>query len=256
MTLLRYIKSKFSKEKKLKYRRKLERLYALRHSHDLNKLAAIFKTDKFGNHSYTQHYTTHFSSFKDKKISLLEIGVGGYDNPSYGGHSLRMWKSYFKKGKIYSIDIFDKSELQEDNIKIFQGSQIDIGFLNNVTEEIGELNIIIDDGSHINEHVIKSFNLLFAKLKTGGIYVVEDAQTSYWPNYGGSSVEFNSQESIMGYFKSLLDGLNHSEYLINNYKPTYFDLNITSMHFYHNMIFIYKGENNESSNFLINNQKP
>tara|TARA_R100000935_G_C2823686_1_gene161118 strand:+ start:183 stop:953 length:771 start_codon:yes stop_codon:yes gene_type:complete len=256
MELVKYIKSKFSNQKKLKYRRKLEKIYASRHPHDLNKLAAIFRTDKFGNHSYTQHYQTHFSSFKDKKISLLEIGVGGYDNPIYGGHSLRMWKSYFKKGKIYSIDIFDKNKLQEPRIKIFQGSQIDIDFLNKVLEEIGELSIIIDDGSHVNDHVIQSFDLLFPKLKTGGIYVIEDTQTSYWPNYGGTSTVLNSQKSIMGYFKSLLDGLNHAEFLIPNYKPTYYDLNIVSMHFYHNMIFIYKGENNEKSNFLINNQNP
>ena len=28
------------------------------------------------------------------------------------------------------------------------------------------------------------------------------------------------------------------------------------MHFYHNMIFIYKGDNNEVSNYIVKNKKP
>jgi len=60
----------------------------------------------------------------------------------------------------------------------------------------------------------------------------------------------------MGYFKSLVDGLNYQEFEKPGYKPDYLDLNITSIHFYHNLIVICKGLNNESSNFMVNNRKP
>jgi len=121
-------------------------------------------------------------------------------------------------------------------------------FLNSICNEIGDLEIIIDDGSHLNEHVLFTFHQLFPKLKSGGIYVIEDTQTSYWEHYGGQVNDRNNLKTIMGYFKSLVDGLNYVEFKNKDCQPTYLDLNITSIHFYHNLIFIYKGENKETSN--------
>jgi demethylmacrocin O-methyltransferase len=223
---------------------------------DLTKLAIIFGSDKWGKHYYTPHYQYHFKDFKHKNINLLEIGVGGNKSKTFGGASLRMWKKFFRKGKIFGIDIYDKSALQEKRIKIFQGNQTDEIFLSEVGKDVGPFDIIIDDGSHINAHIITSFKTLFPYLKDGGIYVVEDIQTSYWKIFGGDSEDLNQQGTAMNFFKGLADGINHSEFIIDNYQPTYFDQNIISLHFYHNLVFIYKGNNNENSSFLVNNQIP
>jgi demethylmacrocin O-methyltransferase len=195
---------------------------------------------------------THFKKFRRKKIKLLEIGVGGYEDPNIGGHSLRMWKKYFPLGEIFAIDIYDKSALQERRIKIFQGSQVDKDFLDEVTKETGEFDIIIDDGSHINEHVITSFKLLFPKLKDGGVYAIEDLQTSYFPDCGGDSKNLNNPNTSMNFLKSLTDCLNHAEFLLPDYNKTYFDKKIISIHFYHNLVFIHKGNNDETSNMVSN----
>ncbi len=227
----------------------------MRWRNNLDKLAAIYNTDKTGTHFYTQHYQTHFKKFKNKKINLLEIGVGGYDNPHAGGGSLKMWKRYFSYGKIYSIDIYDKSPLQEPRIKIFRGSQVDNDFLEMVTKEMGSIDLIIDDGSHINEHVIETFKMLFPKLKDGGIYVIEDTQTSYWKDFGGDSDDLNNPKTLMNFFKSLTDAMNNKEFIRPNYQQTYYDKKIISMHFYHNLIFIYKGNNDEESALVVNNQR-
>jgi len=221
---------------------------------NLDRIGRIYRTDKVLEHSYTHVYKTHLKKYKFKKINLLEIGVGGYENPIDGGNSLRMWKKYFPFGKIFSIDIYDKSALQENRIKISRGSQVDSDFMNKLADEIGIIDIIIDDGSHINEHVIETFKLLFPKLKDGGIYVVEDTQTSYWSNHGGDSENLNNPKTMMNFFKSLTDSLNNKEFLIPNYEQSYYDKKIISMHFYHNMIFIYKGNNDEESNRVVNNQ--
>ncbi|KAA6351166.1 Mycinamicin VI 2''-O-methyltransferase [termite gut metagenome] len=218
---------------------------------NLNQLGRIYGTDKIGSHYYTPHYMTHLKKFRHKKINLFEIGVGGYEKPYEGGKSLRMWKKYFPFGRIFSIDIYDKSAIQEKRIKIFKGSQTDKSFLDMVTKEIGDIDIIIDDGSHINEHIIETFNILFPKLKDGGIYVIEDTQTSYWPDWGGDSENLNNPKTAMNYFKSLTDALNNQEFINPNYKQNYFDRKIVSMHFYHNLIFIYKGNNNEKSNLIL-----
>jgi demethylmacrocin O-methyltransferase len=254
MSLINLIKKYTSYKTRLKIRYKLRSIKALFFFLNLDKLATIHKTDKNRYHFYTQHYQKHFKTFKFKRINILEIGVGGYDNPLSGGQSLRMWKSFFPFAKIFSLDIFDKSFHQERRIQIFKGSQIDEIILSEICNKAGELSLIIDDGSHINEHVIKTFEFLFPKLKIGGIYVIEDTQTSYWEEFGGTSKDFNQSGTIYNYFKGLIDSLNHEEFILPNYKKTYFDKHITSMHFYHNMIFVYKGVNDEKSNKVRNNQ--
>lgn len=248
------IKHKIDWQSKQKMKKTINAFKAFFVSNNLTKLAIIFKTDKWGRHFYTPHYQLHFAPYRLKKMNFLEIGVGGYENPFSGGNSLRMWKAYFPFSKIYSLDIHDKAPQQENRIKIYRGSQVDKAFLQSICDEVGTFDLIVDDGSHINEHVIETFEFLFPKLKKGGIYVVEDTQTSYWPDYGGTSTEFNDRSTIYGFFKGLIDGLNHEEYMLEGYKKTYYDQTIVSMHFYHNMIFIYKGDNDEPSNYLVNNK--
>ena len=220
----------------------------------LEDIGRFYKTDKVNGHSYAAPYTEQFRKYRKKKIKLLEIGVGGYENPEVGGHSLRMWKIYFPFAKIFAIDIHDKSALQEKRIKIFQGSQVDQNFLEKVLLETGDLDIIIDDGSHINEHVITSFKILFPHLKDGGTYVIEDTQTSYWRSYGGDSNDLKNPSTTMNFFKELTDCLNNKEYVKPGYKQSYFDRKIVSIHFYHNLIFIQKGDNLEESNLVIDNK--
>ncbi len=228
-------------------------LVASRHRSDLVRVGGLFGTDKWGSHQFLRHYETHFQALREEPLNLLEIGVGGYDHPYVGGESLRTWKAYFPKANIFGIDIYDKRKLEEERIKTFQGSQTDAVFLRNVVQQIGEVDIIIDDGSHVNEHVIETFEILFPLLKNPGIYVIEDTQTSYWPGYGGSSREINLPRTIMGYFTRLVHSLNYEEILRPGYTPTYFDRHIVAMHFYHNLIFVHKGDNAEGSNIIRNN---
>ncbi|OUR93414.1 hypothetical protein A9Q87_05580 [Flavobacteriales bacterium 34_180_T64] len=214
---------------------------------NLTKLAILNNTDKFktGRHEYTKIYQNHFNNLKYKRLNLLEIGVGGYQFPNRGGCSLRMWKRYFLNGKIYSLDIYDKAPQEERRIKIFKGSQVDYKFLDSILEQIdSELDIIIDDGSHINEHVIGTFQYLFPKLKPGGIYVIEDTQTSYRQDYGGDDKDLNSENTMMNLFKKIPDFINYKEFNIRGLEK-YSDLkNVETVHFYHNLVFIFKSKTN------------
>ena len=66
-------------------------------------------------------------------------------------------------------------------------------------------------------------------------------------DFRGDSADLNNTATSFGFFKTLVDGLNHIEFEKPGYSPTYFDAHITSLHFYHNMAFIYKGLNAEKS---------
>jgi hypothetical protein len=215
------------------------------HRNDLNRLASSLGSDKWGNHWYTQHYRRYFEPLKSKRLNVLEIGVGGYGDLDMGGASLCMWKAYFRKSRIVGIDLYDKSHLSERRIDIRQCDQTDSEALARLSREYGGFDIIIDDGSHLNEHVIKTFQVLFPLMRQNGIYVVEDTQTAYWPTWGGG---IGNPQTSMAFFKSLADGLNHVEYPIPNYQPDYFDQNIVEVAFFHNLIFICKGNNNEKAN--------
>ena len=56
---------------------------------------------------------------------------------------------------------------------------------------------------------------------------------------------------MLNYFKGLTDSLNNQEFTIPSYEQSYFDKKIISIHFYHNMVFIYKGNNDEKSNIEL-----
>jgi hypothetical protein len=217
---------------------------------DLITLATRHRTDKWGSHWYARHYDFHFAPLRERPINLLEIGIGGYDDPKAGGESLRMWRDYFPHAAIYGLDIADKSAHDEARIRTFVGSQDDPEVLDRLVRESGGFDVIIDDGSHFCAHVIASFRHLFPTLKHGGIYAIEDLQTSYWPVFGGAPGRDGTDATSMGFLKRLADGLNHAEFGDPDYVPDVFDKHIVSMHFYHNLCFLYKGDNDEGSNLL------
>jgi hypothetical protein len=225
---------------------------------DLDRLALKHGSDKFGAHWYTPHYDRLFREMRDREAHILEIGIGGYDDPGAGGASLRMWRDYFPKGSIYGLDYFDKSKIAEERIKVFQGSQADPRVLSRIVESNPKnlFDAIIDDGSHRGEHVIFTFLAMFQFLSEGGWYVVEDTQTSYWPNHGGASDGSSGPLTILPFFRGLVDGVNWREIHRPGYAPTFFDQNILSIQFVHNIILIQKGRNVSPSNTLRNNRLP
>jgi hypothetical protein len=215
---------------------------------NLKEIANFNEVNKFGFDDFSDIYEPFFNTFRWEKIKLLEIGIGGYDIPKEGGNSLRMWRDYFENAEIFGIDIFDKSDLESDRIKIFQGSQSDTLFLEQVFNVTSMLDIVIDDGSHVSSDVITSFKYFFPRINENGIYVIEDLGTSYWPEFGGGFQE----DTSMNFLKRLTDCLNHKEFQIQNYEPNYFDENIKSIHFFRNAVIIIKGKNTRDSVMVKN----
>jgi hypothetical protein len=223
-------------------------------SMDLTELALEFGSDKWGVHRYTPHYQRHFSHLRDREMLVLELGIGGYAREQQGGASLKMWKWFFPRAQVVGVDIQDKSFVNEPRIRAFEGSQVDRKLMRRIVHRFGNPTIVIDDGSHRPPHVIKSFQILFPMLADGGLYVIEDIQTSYWPAWKGS-LDPDDPGTSMAMVKRLLDGLNHEEFLDESYDPSYTDLHVVAVHCYHNLVVIEKGDNREGSNKRAANQK-
>jgi hypothetical protein len=223
---------------------------------ELSELARRHGTDKFGAHRYTDHYHRYFAALRARPVRVLEIGIGGYDDPAAGGASLRMWKDYFAAGQIFGIDRFDKSALAEDRITPLVVDQSDAVALERLGHEHGPFDIVVDDGSHHCADVITALGTLFGFVVPGGFYCVEDLQTSYWPPFGGSLRERSSAATSVGFIKTLIDALNHEEVLEDGFEPTPFDRLVTGIHLFHNLALIERGDNDEPSNVLINHKVP
>ena len=212
---------------------------------DITDLAVRFGSDKWGGRWYTPHYQKYFEPYREQAVKVLEIGIGGYDLPDAGGESLRMWKHYFRRGLIYGMDIYPKTGIHESRVQILQGDQGDEEALDAMARELGPFDIIIDDGSHISHHIIPSFNALFPHVKPGGIYVIEDLASAYWPGWGGDA-DPSAQYRTMDMIKDLLDDLHQSEQIrAGDDKRSTTELTVTGVHVHHNLAIIDKGLNTE-----------
>ena len=123
-----------------------------------------FKCNKPG------HFIEEYERILSRRIPyrLLEIGV-------QTGNSLRMWADAFGDSEIVGLDIVRPNTHMPNNVKMIEGNQSDVALL----ESLGNFDVIIDDGSHMTSHQQKSFEVLWPQLNAGGIYVIEDLETSY-----------------------------------------------------------------------------
>jgi len=149
---------------------------------------------------YFPIYERHFSRHRDRSLTFLEIGV------AWGG-SARMWSRYFgPMTKIIGIDIDPKCKEQEhNNISIRIGDQSDTHFLQSIIDEFGVPDIVLDDGSHQQNHVNSTFEFLYPKMDKNSVYMIEDLHTAYWPEWQGGLTNPNT---FINKSKGYIDQLN------------------------------------------------
>lgn len=176
----------------------------------LNDIGLRNNSDKSSSyHDYLNLYDIHFSKFRSEKINILEIGI-------LFGDSLSIFQEYFENASIFAIDINDKTHLKSERIEILVGDQSNRGFLQQFENDFFQ--IIIDDGSHVMEHQQVSFGYLFKKLKSGGIYVIEDLHTSYSEYreniiYGSGLFGLHSDNSTIDFLNGISNQKNNNKYL-------------------------------------------
>jgi cephalosporin hydroxylase len=180
---------------------------------------------------YFDVYEQHFSRFRGTPVRMLEIGV-------YKGGSLAMWRRYFgARATIFGVDIkpeFAGNAEPPNQVRI--GSQDDPTFLRRVIEEMGGVDVVLDDGSHFGTHQRVSFEALFPLLSDGGVYVVEDLHTSYWRDFLGG---YRRPISGVEFFKRLIDDMHH--WYHHHGVATPGGESIAAIHFYDSMVAIEKG---------------
>jgi SAM-dependent methyltransferase len=150
---------------------------------NLTDLADRYGSDKgSAKHRYTELYQMLFLPYRERPIRFLEMGlqIGG---PEHGASadrattdlpSVRMWLEYFPKAQIHGLDVSDFSWFSDPRFTFHRCDMDARDNLAAAAATMPDFDIIIDDASHASHHQQNAFLELFPRLKSGGLYVIED----------------------------------------------------------------------------------
>ena len=203
---------------------------------------------------YLNEYEDKLKQYQKLPIKFFEIGI-------LNGGSLEIFSKYFSSAElILGCDIDPKCKelrFDEPNIKFVMGDVNNEKIKNQITK-YSKFDIILDDGSHNSDDVIRTFCNYFNHLKDGGFYIIEDMHCSYWREHKGGL--FFPISSI-NFLKKLVDIINHEHWgiekkkewllkgFVENYKINILDIEldqINSIEFINSLCFIKKKSSKEN----------
>lgn len=182
---------------------------------------------------YFDIYHRHFARLRGTRFTMIEIGV-------FNGGSLPMWRNYFgPQATIVGVDInAECSRFADPGIEIVIGDQSDRSFLASLGERYRDIGIVLDDGGHRMHQQIATFEELYPRLRSDGVYLCEDTHSSYMSVFGGG---YRKDGTFIEMAKGLVDKLNaiHSEEA-QSLAVDEFTRSTDSLHFYDSVLVIEK----------------
>ena len=162
--------------------------YGLNETKDLGKLFDFFNSDKgnqFENqyahpskrtsskikgHGYGIFYQKYFENLRSNNLKILEVG-------SFHGNASAALYFYFKKSKLFAADIYpDLFRYRSNRIENFYVNSSDENSIQkNIIDKFSDnFDIIIEDAGHSLKDQIISLFMLFKKLNSGGLFIIEE----------------------------------------------------------------------------------
>lgn len=135
--------------------------------------------------TYFHAYDSLLSKYRGREITFVEIGV-------LNGGSLFMWREFFgPQARIVGVDLNPQAKKWEQHgFEILIGSQQDPEFLENLCEQVGPIDVLLDDGGHTYMQQIITAESLLDNITDGGVLIVEDTHTSYMEGFGDHKTNF------------------------------------------------------------------
>tara|TARA_A100001015_G_scaffold207596_1_gene232192 strand:- start:4525 stop:5388 length:864 start_codon:yes stop_codon:yes gene_type:complete len=183
---------------------------------------------------YFQVYDEIFENFINKKFTFVEVGI-------HNGGSLFMWREFFgEDARIIGVDLNPKAkQFEKYGFEIFIGDQSDKRFWKSFFDEVGDIDVLIDDGGHTYEQQIITVTSTIDFVKNNGLIVVEDTHTSYFKKFG-----YPTKYTFVNWSKKIIDNINSrsQEVVISN--PLYKN-KIHSVEFFDSIV-VFKINKNKS----------
>lgn len=172
-------------------------------------------TDKNTRHSYIDVYEQLLCKKKDSATHVLEVGIGDWQ-PNAG--SAKMWASYFENAHVHIVDIINIDKVNPD---VYSHPRIHLHmsndaynanfFTNTFLSKGMAFDMLLDDGPHTLESMIKFVQMYSKIMKEDGILMVEDVQDIEWTK----TLEASTPEELRPYIEI---------YDIRNVKGRYDDI--------------------------------
>ena len=196
--------------------------------------------------NYFEIYENILKRFVNKKVTLVEIGIGD-------GGSLFMWRKFLgKKAKIIGIELNPEAKkLEKYNFKIFTGDQSDPHFWKKFYKKNGKIDILIDDGGHTNLQQVTSFMESINHINDNGVIIVEDTHTSYM-NYKG--FKNPSKYSFINFSLNIIENIHRRNPMLKK-KMNLISEKIYSIEYYDSIVSINIKKKLDPSKNLQNNKK-
>ena len=200
-------------------------------------------------HDYLKHYWRHLRDLRETAETVCEIGVES-------GSSLRMWEEFFPRATIYGVDLNpDCKRLEGARRRIVGGDQGDPEFLQSLVREVGRgFDVVIDDGSHVADHQIKTFEVLFPHLRSGGVYAIEDIGVHPGRSRGMTLDRLKMLLDNVNYWPPGFPGEDWTQLRTFPEGATWWDRNVTGVAFYRYIAFITRGRNPEDNPYLTSTE--
>ncbi len=148
--------------------------------------------------SYFQVYEALLAKYKGKGITFVEVGV-------FNGGSLAMWRRYFgSAARIIGVDLNPEAKKwAADGFEIFIGDQSSESFWTDFYTQVGAIDVLLDDGGHMNHQQIITAEQAIPRIRDGGVLIVEDVHTSYMAGFNHPP-----NHSFVAYSKGMVEHIN------------------------------------------------
>jgi hypothetical protein len=135
-------------------------------------------------------YERLFRAYPQEPANVLELGI-------WDGGSLALWFECLKPKKLVGVDLkarvdspyfnrYVEERAVDGRIKTYwRTNQADAeAVLSIVDREFdGPLDIVFDDASHLYSPTKASFEMLFPRIRPGGMYIIEDWAWKHWRQF-------------------------------------------------------------------------
>jgi hypothetical protein len=197
-----------------------------------NQYQKPVKTEKnlIQGHDYHSFYERYFLKKKEENLNVLELG-------SFKGNAAAALFFYFRNARIFSGDIFpDLFRYKSKRIKNFY---IDTSSQIQITQKLLENDInydfVIEDAGHYLKDQIISLFMLFPKLKSKGVFIIEELD---FPDVRNDMNIHNERPTLKEILNLIQNNIDFTSKYITTRQKKYFIDNFKE-------ISIFKGKFNE-----------
>ena len=157
----------------------------------------------YKNRQLIEQFDRFWSATSFRPRHMLEIGI-------WDGGSTVLWYEHLRPARLVAIDLQDREDspyfrryvtangLEARLLTRWRTDQADRAALREIVERDlgGQLDLVIDDGSHLDVPTRASFEALFPLLPPGGLYIIEDWAWEHWPEFQDPSHIWAGEQSL------------------------------------------------------------